>query len=115
MPQIVWNARPDGWHTYFNRQWMDFTGLTLEESLGHGWNPPFHPGEEQARLLDLAQDAILVTDVDDRITYWNSAAERFYGWSVQEAVGRELGPHRDRPCAGSGADLRRVERRAEHR
>jgi PAS domain S-box-containing protein len=45
LPQIVWIARPDGWHLHYNRQWMDFTGLTLEESLGHGWNPPFHPDD----------------------------------------------------------------------
>ena len=50
LPQIVWTARPDGWHTYFNQNWVDFTGLTFEESLGHGWNPPFHPEDrERAR------------------------------------------------------------------
>jgi two-component system cell cycle sensor histidine kinase/response regulator CckA len=43
MPQIVWVTRPDGWHIHFNQRWMDYTGLTLEESLGHGWLPPFHP------------------------------------------------------------------------
>jgi diguanylate cyclase (GGDEF)-like protein/PAS domain S-box-containing protein len=43
LPQIVWITRPDGWHEHFNRQWIEFTGLSLEESLGHGWNPPFHP------------------------------------------------------------------------
>ena len=159
MPQIVWITRPDGWHTYFNQQWLDFTGLTLEESLGHGWNPPFHPDdrsraaarweqatstgepyeidyrlrradgvyhwmlgramplrdaagtivkwfgtctdiealkqaqvqiEEQARLLDLAQDAILVEDVEHRIVYWNHGAERIFGWSAEDAVGHTL-------------------------
>ena len=45
MPQIVWITRPDGYHVYFNQQWMDFTGLTLVESLGDGWNPPFHADE----------------------------------------------------------------------
>lgn len=45
LPHIVWITRPDGYHEYFNQQWMDFTGLTLEESLGDGWNPPFHPAE----------------------------------------------------------------------
>jgi diguanylate cyclase (GGDEF)-like protein/PAS domain S-box-containing protein len=43
LPHIVWITRPDGYHVYFNQQWMDFTGLSLEESLGDGWNPPFHP------------------------------------------------------------------------
>jgi PAS domain S-box-containing protein len=45
LPQIVWIARPDGHHVYFNQLWMDFTGLSLKESLGDGWNPPFHPEE----------------------------------------------------------------------
>ncbi|CAK0781886.1 hypothetical protein CCP4SC76_8040001 [Gammaproteobacteria bacterium] len=47
MPQIVWATRPDGWNIYFNRQWVDYTGLTLEESHGHGWNKPFHPDDQQ--------------------------------------------------------------------
>jgi len=47
MPQIVWATRADGWNIYFNQQWMDYTGLTLEESYGHGWNKPFHPDDQQ--------------------------------------------------------------------
>ena len=47
MPQIVWITRPDGWNIYFNQQWVDYTGLTLEESYGHGWNKPFHPDDQQ--------------------------------------------------------------------
>jgi PAS domain S-box-containing protein len=47
MPQIVWATRPDGWNTYFNHKWGEYTGLTLEESYGHGWNIPFHPDDKQ--------------------------------------------------------------------
>jgi PAS domain S-box-containing protein len=47
MPQIVWMTRPDGWNIYFNQRWGDYTGLTLDESLGHGWNKPFHPEDQQ--------------------------------------------------------------------
>ncbi|OYW30972.1 MAG: hypothetical protein B7Z47_02525 [Chthoniobacter sp. 12-60-6] len=45
---------------------------------------------EQAALLDKAQDAILVRDLDHRILYWNHSAERLYGWSAGEAVGRTV-------------------------
>ena len=57
MPQIVWITRADGWNTYFNQQWVDYTGLTLEESYGHGWNKPFHP-DDQARAWDAWQNAV---------------------------------------------------------
>lgn len=43
---------------------------------------------KQATLLDLANDAILVRDRDDRITYWNLGAERLYGWTKKEALGQ---------------------------
>jgi len=45
---------------------------------------------EQARLLDLAHDAIMVRDLDGRILYWNRSAERICGWAAHEAIGRKL-------------------------
>jgi two-component system, cell cycle sensor histidine kinase and response regulator CckA len=47
VPQLVWMCQPDGMNIYFNQQWVDYTGLTLEESYGHGWNKPFHPDDRQ--------------------------------------------------------------------
>jgi PAS domain S-box-containing protein len=41
----------------------------------------------QARMLDLACDAIVVCDFDDRITYWNQSATRIYGPSAEQAFG----------------------------
>jgi PAS domain S-box-containing protein len=43
---------------------------------------------EQAALLDQAQDAILVRDLDQTIQFWNKGAERIYGWLAKEAIGR---------------------------
>jgi PAS domain S-box-containing protein len=43
---------------------------------------------EQARLLDLSNDAIFVRDAADRVTYWNQAAAELYGFTREEALGR---------------------------
>ena len=43
---------------------------------------------ERARLLDLSNDAILVRDAADRVTYWNQSASELYGYSREDAVGR---------------------------
>jgi PAS domain S-box-containing protein len=45
---------------------------------------------EQASLLDKAQDAILVEDLDHQITFWNKSAERLYGWTAAEVLGRSV-------------------------
>jgi PAS domain S-box-containing protein len=43
---------------------------------------------QQASLLDKAQDAIVVRDLDHRVTYWNKSAERLYGWTAEEMLGQ---------------------------
>ncbi len=45
-----------------------------------------HRLREQASLLDKAQDAILVTDLQRRLTFWNKGAERLYGWTGEETT-----------------------------
>lgn len=43
---------------------------------------------EQAALLDRAHDAILVGDLHKRVLFWNQGAERLYGWTKAEALGK---------------------------
>ena len=46
---------------------------------------------DQAMMLDLANDAIFLRTARDTISYWNEGAERLYGWTKAEALGRS--PH----------------------
>lgn len=46
--------------------------------------------QEQVELLDLAHDAIVVHDMNDRITFWNHGAQALYGWTAQQALGQSL-------------------------
>jgi PAS domain S-box-containing protein len=45
---------------------------------------------EQAALIDKAQDAIIVHDLDWQAQYWNPSAERLYGWNFAELQGKNL-------------------------
>ncbi len=45
---------------------------------------------EQTDLLELADDAIILTDADGTITSWNRGACRMYGWEKDDALGQKL-------------------------
>jgi PAS domain S-box-containing protein len=47
IPQIIWTARPDGSLDYYNQRWYEYTGMTLEESEGEGWQRVLHPDDMQ--------------------------------------------------------------------
>jgi PAS domain S-box-containing protein len=44
---------------------------------------------QRASLLNLTHDTIFVRDINDIITYWNRAAQELYGWTAEEAVGKQ--------------------------
>lgn len=45
---------------------------------------------EKARLLDLSEDAIVVSDLGGAISLWNRGAEKVFGWPASEAMGKRL-------------------------
>jgi PAS domain S-box-containing protein len=46
-PQIVWFGRPDGYITYANPYWYDYTGLPERKTLGHEWMDAIHPDDRE--------------------------------------------------------------------
>jgi PAS domain S-box-containing protein len=46
---------------------------------------------QQAELLELTHDAIIVRDAAGVILYWNSGAEALYGWNRREVIGKNIG------------------------
>jgi len=84
VPQIVWMCTPDGLNIYFNQRWVEYTGLTLEESYGEGWTAPFHPDDRQS-----ASDAwiqAIQTGENYRIESRLRAADGRYRWFLMLGV-----------------------------
>ncbi len=44
----------------------------------------------QAYLLDTVEQAVVATDLKGTISYWNNFAEKLYGWTAKEAIGRRV-------------------------
>ncbi|MBG9376829.1 PAS domain-containing sensor histidine kinase [Panacibacter sp. DH6] len=43
IPQLAWMMQPDGWIYWYNERWYDYTGTTLEQMQGWGWQAIHHP------------------------------------------------------------------------
>jgi len=51
IPQLAWMTDPSGYIHWYNRRWLDYTGSTLEQSLGWGWRAFHHP-DHVARVVE---------------------------------------------------------------
>jgi PAS domain S-box-containing protein len=51
IPTLAWSARPDGSAEFFNRRWLDYTGLSAEQARDWGWKVAIHPDDLNA-LVD---------------------------------------------------------------
>jgi PAS domain S-box-containing protein len=50
IPAMAFVSLPDGYRTFVNKGWAEYTGITLEQSLGSGWHAAIHP-EDLKRVL----------------------------------------------------------------
>jgi PAS domain S-box-containing protein len=50
LPLLIWGSAADGSCNYFNQRWLEFTGRSLEESLGDGWARDVHP-DDSGRVM----------------------------------------------------------------
>ena len=63
------------------------------EKLAEAGEKRFHEVEEKFRsLFDNANDAIIITDLENRVTSWNKSAERIFGWTEKEMLGENFMP-----------------------
>jgi PAS domain S-box-containing protein len=57
IPSLAWSARPDGTAEFFNRRWLDFTGLSAEQSWGRGWMTAIHRADVE-KITDQLQSSL---------------------------------------------------------
>ncbi|MES2769803.1 MAG: response regulator [Bdellovibrionota bacterium] len=53
IPHIIWKARDDGIFNYFNQVWIDYTGLSQDQSVGLGWQSAMYPDDLNQFLKNL--------------------------------------------------------------
>ncbi len=84
IPHIVWTTNPDGLVTYFNQRWFDFTGLTVEQSMGQNWAQILHP-EDYQNSLEIWNHALSTGQVY-LVSYRLKSYEGIYRWHSARAL-----------------------------
>jgi PAS domain S-box-containing protein len=51
IPTLAWQTRSDGYAEYLNKQWLDYTGLSIEQALGWDWQIVVHPDDLPGLLV----------------------------------------------------------------
>lgn len=84
VPQVIWSNDGKGKANYFNQRWFDYSGLSLEESVGPGWQAIVHPDDAPAskERWQKAQEAGVVFDTECRLR----AADGAYRWFIGRNV-----------------------------
>lgn len=77
VPGFVWRAAADGGVEFLNQRWSDYAGISLEDSLGHGWASQIHPA-----------------DAPGLMTYWQALLEAGRPGSFEARLRRFDGAYR---------------------
>src|SRR5436309_15173375 len=77
LPALIHTGRPDGYLDFFNRRWLDFVGLRLEDLEGWKWTAAIHPD-----------------DVTALVTNWRACLESGRPLEIERCVRRGGGGYR---------------------
>jgi formate hydrogenlyase transcriptional activator len=84
IPTLAWSCRPDGSAEFVNQRWLDYTGLSMEEAVGSGWQATIHP-EDLGKTMETWLRLIASEEPGER----EARLRRFdgeYRWFLARAV-----------------------------
>ncbi|MCF4968329.1 hybrid sensor histidine kinase/response regulator [Nostoc sp. CMAA1605] len=85
IPQLVWTANAQGECDYFNQNWCNYTGLTLEESLGTGWVAALHQDDVQ-KAYDVWINAVSSSTIYENEYRFKRAEDGSYRWQLARGL-----------------------------
>ncbi len=112
MPQIVWTARPDGRLDYYNQRWFDYTGTTLDETQGRGWEMMLHPNDLQRSVDNWTEAVRTGREYEDEYRF-KRASDGVYRWHLARAVPVYDGEGQILKWIGTCTDIEEKKREAE--
>jgi formate hydrogenlyase transcriptional activator len=85
IPEMAWSGAPDGSCTFVNMRWTDYTGLSLENTIGSGWKIVVHP-DDLERHLQKWQASITAGEPFEHEARFRRAIDGEYRWFLVRGV-----------------------------
>lgn len=79
LPQLIWTTDTKGETDFFNKNWCEYTGLTVEQSLGSGWLNALHP-EDVERTYEVWLNAVKTGNLYEIEYRFKRASDGAYRW-----------------------------------
>jgi PAS domain S-box-containing protein len=112
MPQIVYTTLPDGKLNYYNKRWFDYTGTTLDETLGRGWELLLHP-EDFPKFNAKWTEALRTGESFETEYRFKRAVDGVFRWHLARAVPIFDSEGRITKWIGTCTDIEEKKREAE--
>ncbi len=109
IPVMTWTALPDGSVDFVNRQWLEYTGLSVEQSAGSGWQTIIHP-EDLERHLEKRRASLETGQPFESEVRYRRGADGQYRWFLARIVPLHDGRGKILKWYGTSTDIEERER-----
>ena len=102
-PVMIWLSDINGRATYFNRAWLEFTGISLEEQLGFGWKSYLH-SDDLDKYVETYRNAAIehkTFSIECRVRRYDGE----YRWILDKGVARYRDDYQFDGYIGSSWDI----------
>jgi PAS domain S-box-containing protein len=84
IPAIVWSALPDGSNAYVNRRFIEYSGLSAEQTAGSGWQAAIHPDDLERHAGKWREAVATGTPHENEVRFRRSDGQ--YRWQLDRGV-----------------------------
>lgn len=102
-PILIWITDEEHRCTWLNKAWVEFTGMTVEASLGEGWNSAMHP-DDVARSMEIYHDACAAQRAF-KLEYRLRRHDGVYRWVIDQGIPLHRTGNRFAGYVGSCTDI----------
>ncbi len=84
IPAIVWSALPDGFNTYINMRFVEYSGLSAEQTAGSGWQTAIHPDDLERSVGKWIEVVATGKPLENEVRFRRSDGQ--YRWHLDRGV-----------------------------